>query len=127
MDEPAHGVGADKAEKPKSHQDDCNGVEHVAYPYLNACANEESLHPCDAAVTAHAHHAQRVVRLGPTSGPDLLSVVLPDLKVAVNRPDVLGVARNGHGLVGGFLGSSAASQPYDSILDGVDMNAPQAG
>jgi hypothetical protein len=61
------------------------------------------------------------------AGQVRLSVVLPDLKVAVNRSHVFGVARNGHCLVGGFLGPSAAGQPYDSIPVGVDMNAPQAG
>jgi uncharacterized protein DUF5329 len=75
-----------------------------------------------------APRAQGVVRLGLTyPGPDRLSVVLPDLNVAVNRPHVLGVTRNGHGLVRGFLGSGAAGQPYDSILVGIHMNAPQAG
>jgi hypothetical protein len=56
-----------------------------------------------------------------------LSVVLLDLNVAVNRLHVFGITCNGHGFVGGFLGSGAAGQPYDSILVGVDVDAPQAG
>ena len=78
--------------------------------------------------TAPAHHAQGVVRLGPTYPVQTgLSVVLLDLDVTVNRPHVFGVARNGHGLVRGFLGSGAARQPYDSILVGIDVDASQAG
>jgi hypothetical protein len=34
VNESAHGVGADKTEKPKDNQDDCNRVEHVTSPYL---------------------------------------------------------------------------------------------
>jgi hypothetical protein len=104
-------------------------------PYQVRCGGDKAvatnpwLHDTLARYRArYAHHAQGVVRSGPTyPGPDRLSVVLLDLKVAVNRPYVLGVTRNGHGLVGGFLGSGAAGQPYDSIPVGVDMNAPQAG
>ena len=77
--------------------------------------------------THSAHHAQRVAHLGPTypvqSGT---SVVRLDFNVAVDRLYVFGPTRNGHCLVRRLLGSGAAAQPHDSVVVGVDMNAPRA-
>src|SRR6185312_2235838 len=55
------------------------------------------------------------------------SVVLPDLDVVMHCRDVFRLTRDGRGLICGFLGPGAAGQPYDSVLVGVHMNAPQAG
>ena len=106
-------------------------------PYQVRCSGDKTVTTNqwlrDILARHRAHTTLRAPRPGrgalgtDISGPDGLSVVLLDLKVAVNRPHVLGVARNGHGLVRCFLGSCAAAQPYDSILVGVDVNAPQAG
>jgi uncharacterized protein DUF5329 len=98
----------------------------------DAVTSEQWLRDVLARYRAHAvRGAPRPTRGALGTGTDLVqtgsSVVLLDLNVAMNRPYVFGLARNGLGLVRGFLGSGAAGQPYDSILVGVDMNAPQAG
>jgi hypothetical protein len=36
MNEPAHGVGTDKAENPENNQNDCNGLEHRGSPCVTA-------------------------------------------------------------------------------------------
>src|SRR5579872_5562001 len=59
--------------------------------------------------------------------PARTSIVLLDFDIVMNRRNVLGITRNGCGLVCRFLGSGAAGQPHDAILVRVDVNAPQAG
>ena len=97
-----------------------------------AVSSEQWLRDALARYRVHAAEgAPRSTRGALGTGTDPVhtgaSVVLLDLNVAVNRPYVFGLTRNGLGFVRRFLGSGAAGQPYDSILVGVDMNAPHAG
>jgi hypothetical protein len=39
MNESAHGIRADKTQKPEDNQDDSNGLEHVAPPFCHNLAN----------------------------------------------------------------------------------------
>jgi hypothetical protein len=69
-----------------------------------------------------AHRGHRVMRFLGDSIQFRTSVAEPDFNLAVDRRYTVGVARNGHGLVCRFLRPSAASQPYDAIRVGIDMN-----
>jgi hypothetical protein len=80
--------------------------------------------------TFGAHDAPRVPRGALATDASVQTrtlVVLLDCNLAMDRFYTFGLTCNRRGLVCRFLGSGAAREPHDSILVGVDMNAPQAG